>query len=155
MIGIISALVTGGLSLAGDYMKNKGEKKRLEMQNEKQRIENQGVIEKAAAEAKAKAMVTRMEGDIAWETIMAKGSLESWKDEFWTIVLGTPLIVTMVPAAMSVWKEPMQAAHYVNEGLTAVAAMPEWYQMGVGVAIAASFGFRKVTDFFAKKKGVK
>jgi len=153
MIGIIGALLTGGLSLAGDFIKNKGEKKRLEMQNERQRIENQGVVEKAAAEAKAKAMVTRMEGDIAWETIMAKGSLTSWKDEFWTIVLGMPLIVTMVPSAMSVWESPMEAATYVQEGLTAVSAMPEWYQAGIGVAVASAFGFRKVTDFFAKKKG--
>ncbi len=154
IFGLLGSLLTGGISLAKEYIGGKNEEKRLNLQNEQEKIKNAMVVQKAAAEAKAKAMTTRMEGDVAWENIWAEGAKDSWKDEYWTIILSSPLILTMVPSVISCVTDPMAAATYVKAGLDAVTTMPEWYQWGVGASIGASFGYRKITDFFAKKKGI-
>ena len=155
IFGLIGALLTGGLSLAGDYVKGKQEEKRLKITNEQERIKNQGFVEKAAAEAKAKAMVTRMEGDIAWENIMAQGSLTSWKDEYITIFATSPYWLAMVPAIIGTMTDPMHANIYVNQSIDTIAKFPTALHALCGSVSAAAVGIRQVKDLFSFKKGVK
>lgn len=157
MFGLITTLLTGGIGIAKDWLKSKGEENLAKQKAKQAEEEGKIIVRKAAAEAKAAAMKARMEGDVAWENIWSSGAQDSWKDEYWTIILSMPLILTMVPSVVSCLPfvgTPMMAAHHVREGLEAINAMPQWYQWGVGASIGASFGYRKITDFFAKKKGV-
>jgi hypothetical protein len=109
-----------------------------------------GKVEKTKAEtsakvAKAKAEATIMEkkatGEIDWDLEMAKGSANSWKDEWLTILFSIPLILAFIPGMEEV----------VKNGFAQLEAMPEWYQYSLGVIVAASFGVRSATKFFGKK----
>lgn len=99
----------------------------------------------SAKVAKAKAEATIMEkkatGEIDWDIEMAKGSSNSWKDEWLTILFSIPLILAFIPGMEDV----------VKNGFTQLESMPEWYQYSVGVIVAASFGVRSATKFFGKK----
>lgn len=155
ILGLLGSLITGGFSLAGDYIKGKNEKKKLELENEKLAEEAKAELIKASAQAKAEAMKTRMEGDVAWENIWAAGAQGSWKDEFWTLVLAYPYLLNLVPPTIAMWHDPMNAATYVENAFTAMSTIPEYWHWATSVGIGAAFGFRKVTDFFATKKGIK
>ena len=109
-----------------------------------------GKVEKTKAEtsakvAKAKAEATIMEkkatGEIDWDLEMAKGSANSWKDEWLTILFSIPLILAFIPGMEEV----------VKNGFAQLEAMPEWYQYSLGVIVSASFGVRSATKFFGKK----
>jgi hypothetical protein len=109
-----------------------------------------GKVEKTKAEtatkvAKAKAEAVIMEkkatGEIDWDLEMAKGSANSWKDEWLTILFSIPLILAFIPGMEEV----------VKNGFAQLEAMPEWYQYSLGVIVAASFGVRSATKFFGKK----
>jgi hypothetical protein len=111
----------------------------------------EGKVEKTKAEtgakvAKAKAEAVIMEkkatGEIDWDLAMAEGSKSSWKDEWITILFSVPLIL----AFCGEWGRGV-----VQEGFTALQAMPEWYQYSLGLIVAASLGMRGATKMFGKK----
>lgn len=89
-------------------------------------------IKKAKVESEIKVIQRASEHVQDWETIHAKGSQTSWKDEYWTIVLSIPAIMSFIPGLVE----------YVEQGFTALNAMPEWYQYMLWIAIGASFGVR-------------
>ena len=64
---------------------------------------------------------------------MAQGSQVSWKDEWFTILLSIPAILAFIPGAVG----------YVEQGFKALNGMPDWYKAAFGLAVAASFGYRK------------
>lgn len=97
---------------------------------------------KAKAEAEAKVMVTQAESAADWETAMARASNQSWKDEWITILFSIPLILAFIPPAVP----------HVQEGFRVLSTMPEWYQYGLSVIIAASFGVRGVIGIMNKVK---
>lgn len=70
--------------------------------------------------------------DIQWASTMAEASKDSWKDEWFTLVLSIPAIMAFVPGL----------APYVELGFHALSTTPEWYQYSLLVAIGASFGVR-------------
>ena len=95
----------------------------------------------AKAKAEASIMVKKATGRIDWVIEMAKGSSNSWKDEWLTILFSIPLILAFVPGMEEV----------VANGFARLNEMPEWYQYSLGVIVAASFGVRSATKFFGKK----
>ena len=95
----------------------------------------------AKAKAEAVIMEKKATGEIDWDIEMAKGSSNSWKDEWLTILFSIPLILAFIPGMEDV----------VKNGFTQLESMPEWYQYSVGVIVAASFGVRSATKFFGKK----
>ena len=99
----------------------------------------QGKADEAKAKQKAKLKVIENEGN--WEQIMARGSANSWKDEWFTIILSIPLIGAFIPDFVP----------YIMAGFQALQATPEWYQWSVLAAISASFGLRGINKF----KGMK
>ena len=97
---------------------------------------------KAKAEAEAKVMTTQAQSAADWETAMARASNQSWKDECITTLFSIPLILAFIPPAVP----------HVQEGFRVLSTMPEWYQYGLSVIIAASFGVRGVIGIMNKVK---
>ena len=92
------------------------------------------------AEIERAKKIAEIEAD--WDRIQARNSLSSWKDEFWTLVLATPLMMCFVPGL----------AEYAFEGFERLENVPEWYIIAVGVAIASAFGFRKIVSHFTHRR---
>ena len=105
-------------------------------------IEGKVAKTKAKAEAESKVMITQAQSAADWETAMARASNQSWKDEWLTILFSIPLILAFVPSAVP----------YVREGFVVLATMPEWYQTGLSIVIAASFGVRGAIGIMNKVK---
>lgn len=97
---------------------------------------------KAKAEAESKVMITQAQSAADWETAMARASNQSWKDEWLTILFSIPLVLAFVPDAVP----------YVREGFVVLATMPDWYQTGLSIVIAASFGVRGAIGIMNKVK---
>ena len=78
-----------------------------------------------------------------WEKLMAKGSTQSLKDEWLTLLFSIPLIL----AFCGDWGRQI-----VSDGFTALEAMPEYYQYTLGIIVSSSFAVRSATKFFGKKQ---
>lgn len=91
-------------------------------------------LKQAETEAKLRILEATSTHEINWELLWAKQAENSWKDEWWTIVVSLPLIMCFVP----------QAVQYVEAGFAALTATPEWYQGLVMIAFGARFGVRIV-----------
>lgn len=93
--------------------------------------------------AKHEAKIERIKQDGDWERTMAEGSVTSWKDEFWTIVIATPLILVFFPATRP----------WIEDGFKAISeVMPEWYVYVLSVAVASAFGVRSIIGSIKKLK---
>ena len=100
-------------------------------------LEGKTAIQKAEAQIKMKEAT----GEIDWDLEMAKGSHNSWKDEWLVVLFSIPLILAFIPGMEGI----------VQNGFEQLEKMPEWYQYSLGVIVAASFGVRSATKFFGKK----
>lgn len=85
-------------------------------------------------------------GEIEWDLSAVEQMKFSWKDEWFTLLLSVPLILAFCGPTARAW---------TKEGFGALAEMPQWYQVSLGVAIAASFGYRKLVDLMAAWRGGK
>ena len=117
-----------------------GAARRKPAQRPKTKAETGAKVAKAKAEAVI--MEKKATGEIDWDLAMAEGSKSSWKDEWITILFSVPLIL----AFCGDWGRGV-----VQEGFTALQAMPEWYQYSLGLIVAASLGMRGATKMFGKK----
>lgn len=124
IVSAIVSLLTTGITTYAEHKKLKAEKT-LE-------------IEKA----KIKRVQKLDEADADWDTIMAEATDNSWKDEYWTIVLSIPAIGAFIP----------EAVPHIKAGFDALQTMPEWYRWALGIAVAAAFGFRKLAGFIGNNK---
>lgn len=88
------------------------------------------------SEAKHAARMLYLQDKAAWEKFMAQGSMTSWKDEFWTLVIAAPLIMAFVPGAVE----------HVKAGFAVLASFPEWYLYFLGIAFGAAFGVKPVSN---------
>lgn len=86
----------------------------------------------AKAEAEADVMRTAATSRAEWEKLQAQGAANSWKDEYWTLILSVPAILCFFPGTV----EAVQA------GFNALETMPEYYRYFLGVSITASFGIK-------------
>ena len=66
--------------------------------------------------------------------IALKNSKDSWKDEFWTIILAIPLVFCFYPPAVE----------HIKAGFDALDAMPEWYRYTLVSVICISFGLKHI-----------
>tara|TARA_B100001248_G_scaffold221020_1_gene177072 strand:+ start:980 stop:1351 length:372 start_codon:yes stop_codon:yes gene_type:complete len=102
--------------------------------------------EQKAAEHKRKLSI--IENDSNWEAIMAESSKDSWKDEFWTIVLSIPIFMIGYAIAFG----DTQIIDRVHLGFEALTKLPEWYQYLLFIAISSSFGIRGVSKLMNLRK---
>lgn len=94
------------------------------------RLQTELAIEKAKQEM----IATQQTADIKWSHLMAEGSQDSWKDEFWTVVIAAPVIFIFFPGLQP----------YVIEGFEALKDLPGWYRTALGTAIGAAFGRQEI-----------
>ena len=112
--------------LAGGYLKNKAEEK----------------------QAKHKAKMKVIENDADWEARAVDASANSWKDEFWTIVLSVPIFMI----GYSIVVGDPKIVERVEDGFVALSNLPEWYQYLLFIAISSSFGIKGVSKLMSLRK---
>jgi hypothetical protein len=110
------SLITPVANLVGGHLKRKGEEK----------------------QAKHQAKMEVIKNDANWESKMADASSNSWKDEFWTIILSIPIF--MVGYAIAV--DDIAVIDRVSLAFKALSELPDWYQYLLFIAISSSFGVR-------------
>ena len=125
-MSILTTLVGPIANLAKSYLSNKAEEK----------------------QAKHQAKMSIIQNDADWESKMADASKDSWKDEFWTIVLAIP--VFMVGYAIAA--NDVTVIARVATGFEALEKLPEWYQYLLFIAISSSFGIRGASKIMELRK---
>jgi hypothetical protein len=101
------------------------------------KIQHKVNMEGLKAKGRENRATMQTEGELDWNKSMARGSMTSWKDEYWTIILSIPLIGCFIP----------KVAPHILKGFEVLQTTPNWYKAAVGLAIAASFGYRKFADW--------
>ena len=91
--------------------------------------------------AETELMTKQIAGEIDWDVEAIKGSRESWKDEYLTILFSIPLLLCFLPFTVE----------YVERGFAALAMTPDWYKYTLGVIVSASFGIKGASKFIGKK----
>tara|TARA_B110000259_G_C14017981_1_gene402033 strand:- start:1479 stop:1856 length:378 start_codon:yes stop_codon:yes gene_type:complete len=125
-MNILSSIIGNIAGLGKGYLRNKAEEKQAVHQRKLSVIEN----------------------DANWESKMADASKDSWKDEFWTIVLAAPVFMIGYSIAMD---DPAIIIR-VGESFAVLGTLPEWYQYLLFIAISSSFGIRGVGKIMDMKK---
>lgn len=110
------ALISPVANLVGGYLNNKHEQ----------------------AQAKHQAKLQVIQNNADWESKMAEASNNSWKDEFWTIVLAVPLFCL----GYSVVADDASIVDRVRYSFDVLSTLPDWYQYLLFLAVSASFGIR-------------
>lgn len=113
-------------NLAGGFLKNKAEEK----------------------QAKHEAKMKVIQSDSDWESKAVDASANSWKDEFWTIVLSVPIFMI----GYSIVVGDPEIVGRVEDGFVALSGLPEWYQYLLFIAISSSFGIKGVSKLMSLRK---
>ena len=95
--------------------------------------------------------INMIQNDAEWENKMADATSNSWKDEFWSIILALPIVAV----AYSVAIDDVSIIERVNQGFDALNSLPEWYQYLLFIAVSASFGLKSADKIMGLKKGKK
>jgi hypothetical protein len=125
-MSIFTALIGPVAGLAKSYLTNKAEEK----------------------QAKHQAKMSVIQNDADWESKMADASKDSWKDEFWTIVLSVPIFMVGYAIAAN----DVTVIDRVSSAFKALEQLPEWYQYLLFIAISSSFGVRGVGKIMNMRK---
>jgi hypothetical protein len=121
-----ASLIGPVTNLVGTHLKNKQEEK----------------------QAKHKAKMQVIENNADWESKMADASANSWKDEFWTIILAIPIF--MIGFAIAV--NDVSIIERVGIAFKALHELPDWYQYLLFIAISSSFGIRGAKSLMNLRK---
>jgi len=89
-----------------------------------------------------------IQNDAAWENKMADATSNSWKDEFWTLVLAAPVFMIGYAIAMN----DVAVIERVDMAFAALNTLPEWYQYLLFLAVSASFGIRGADKLMQLRK---
>ena len=92
--------------------------------------------------------INAINNDADWEAKMADATKDSWKDEFWSIILALPIAAVAYSVAM----DDSAIIQRVNEGFAALNELPEWYQNLLFIAVSASFGLKSADKIMGMKK---
>jgi hypothetical protein len=126
---MLNMLLGPAMELGKEFLKGKAEEK------------------KAIQERK----INAIQNDADWESKMADATKNSWKDEFFSIILSLPLIAVAYSVAM----DDVTIIARVNEGFEALNKLPDWYQYLLFIAVSASFGLKSADKIMSMKKGGK
>ena len=86
-------------------------------------------------EAKANAVVKKIEQEGSWEEQAMSASADSWKDEAWTLTFIALIFACFVPALQP----------YIEDGFRFLREdLPEWLSWSIMASIAASFGLKSI-----------
>lgn len=87
-----------------------------------------------------------VEGKIQYEVAKQNAMDNSWRDEWFTVILSLPLLIVFG----SVFLNKPEWILKLKEGFETLNQLPDWYIYALLAAIASSFGM-KVTDLAIKK----
>jgi hypothetical protein len=102
------------------------------------------------SEAKHKAQMEVLGNTALWEQRMAEASNTSWKDEWFTVLLSTPIVSIIFGVVMN----DQEIIERVGLAFEQLNSLPEWYQYLLFVAVFASFGIRgadKISTLLQKR----
>jgi len=128
---MINLLVQGLLGVAGEAVTGFIDTKKAKAKQKLVKIE-----------AETSLMEKQITGEIEWDVEAVKGSKDSWKDEYLTILFSIPLLLCFLPFTVG----------YVERGFEALAMTPDWYRYTLGIIVSASFGIKGATKMFGAKK---
>ena len=124
---MLNLLIGPAVDLAKDFIKGKADEK------------------KAIQERK----INAIQNDADWEAKMADATKNSWKDEFFSIILSLPLIAVAYGVAM----DNPAVIDRLNSAFDTLNSLPEWYQYLLFIAVSASFGLKSADKIMNLKKG--
>jgi hypothetical protein len=93
-------------------------------------------LKAAKQETLLKIEYAKATADIDWDAQAMLNSQNSWKDEWFTILLSIPAILSFIKFD---WLDGPQI---VSDGFTALGTAPDYYLGAFGLAVAAAFGMR-------------
>lgn len=108
----------------------------------KAKAEAEATIMTAKATSAVKMAEQGQQADIDWDNVAVSQMEHSWKDEWFTVLFSVPLVMAFIPTL----------APFVIAGFKALEGVPVWYSAGLGTAVAASFGVRKIIPIFTGGK---
>jgi len=112
--------------LAGGFLKNKAEQ----------------------SKAKHEAKMSVIQNDSDWEAKMADASANSWKDEFFSLILSLPLFFI----GYAIVVDDMTIINRVEQAFAALNNLPDWYQYLLFIAVSASFGIKGADKIMNMRK---
>jgi len=89
-----------------------------------------------------------IKNDASWESKMADATQNSYKDEFWTVILALPLI----SISYGVMTDNPEVIERVRHGFRVLGELDDWYTYLLFLAIPASFGIRGADKLMALRK---
>lgn len=101
---------------------------------------------KLLAKAEQTHAMKMAEGKIDFEIAAQKNMKDSWRDEWFTILLSIPLVIVFI----SIFANKPEWVEKLKEGFDTLNSLPDWYIYALMAAIASSFGI-KITDLAIKK----
>ena len=122
----ITSLIAPVANIAGQVIKNRGE----------------------VAKAKHEAQLQTIQNNADWEAKMADASANSWKDEFWTLVLSVPIFMI----GYSIIVDDPSIIARTKLAFQALDELPDYYQYLLFICISASFGIKGVDRLLNIKK---
>jgi hypothetical protein len=123
---MLNLLIGPAMDLAKDFVKGRAEQQKAIQQRKIQAIQN----------------------DANWEDKMADATKNSWKDEWFSLILSAPLIAVAYSVAM----DDTEIIARMNEAFAALNALPEWYQYLLFIAVTASFGVKGADKLMSMRK---
>ena len=126
---MLNMLIGPAIDLAKDFVKGKAEEKKAVQERKIQAIKN----------------------DADWEAKMADATKNSWKDEFFSVILSLPLLAVAYSVAM----DDTAVIERLNAAFDTLNTLPEWYQYLLFIAVSASFGLKSADKIMNLKKGNK
>lgn len=119
---MIGALLGPIASLASTWMEGKNEKIKAEMQTK-------------VAQAKSQAMIAQKQatGEVELQQSLTEQMGDSWKDEFWTLVIGGILICSFLPWTQDSIKTGFEFLE---------TSTPDWFTHIILISVSASYGIR-------------
>ena len=121
---IWGAVLGGVVDLAKGWVKNKAEEQKI----------------------KQEVKLEKLRTDADWEARMADASANSFKDEWFTILLSLPIIFVGYGVAM----DDMEVIERVHRAFEVLHGLPEWFQYFLYTAVLASFGIKVVDKIFKR-----
>jgi len=109
-------------------------------------IKTKTETKKYLAQAEQTHAMKMAEGEIEYKLQAQKNMGESWRDEWFTVILSVPLIIVF----LAVFLGRPDWITKLKDGFLALDELPDWYIWALMAAIASSFGL-KVTDLAIKK----
>ena len=123
---MLQALIGPIANLASGYLSNKHEQ----------------------AQAKHQAKLQVIQNDADWESKMADASANSWKDEWFAILLSAPIGAVLYGVGFN---DPAVMGR-VHDAFEALGNLPEWYQYLLFIAVTSSFGIRGADKLMKLRK---